>query len=135
MSTCRSLFVYGTLMSPRIVAGVLGHPAGPGERARLAGFRRYAVAGEVYPAVVAEAGGEVHGLLLSPVTPADLRRLDAFEGAMYTREMAWVETGNGGGQRAWVYVFADHARRRLSRRPWDFDQFLRQRGATPFHGA
>ena len=74
------LFVYGTLVDPRRLAEVLGHPH-PGEvlRACLRGYRRVASPSYAFPFIVADPAARVDGLLVMDLAPADLAALDAYE--------------------------------------------------------
>ena len=84
------VFTYGSLMFPRVwrrvVAGDYRTLA-----ARLPGFRRQRVRGEVFPSLEPLAAEEdpltaaVDGVLYLDVCAADLDALDAFEGSDYRR--------------------------------------------------
>jgi hypothetical protein len=84
------VFTYGSLMFPavwrRVVSGDYRALA-----ARLPGFRRQRVRGELYPSLEPVAAEEdplivgVDGLLYLDVSAADLDALDAFEGVDYRR--------------------------------------------------
>ena len=84
------MFCYGSLMFDavwsRVVAGRYRTAA-----ARVRGYRRFAVSGESYPAVVPWADAEVIGRVYFDVDAADVARLDAFEGTEYRRETVEVE--------------------------------------------
>src|SRR6266487_644351 len=76
-----ALFVYGSLLFPEVMRVLLGRiPAGL--PASVAGWRVAALPGRVYPALVP---GETvaKGQLISDLTPADWRLLDAFEDDVY----------------------------------------------------
>ncbi len=108
----RHLFVYGSLVDPRCLEDVLGHPH-PGERlrARLAGFTRMAPGELTYPFIVAEPGARVDGVLIVDVSPYDMQVLDRYEeieAGMYRRELVEVEAWGCGPQtmhvQAYTYV-------------------------------
>lgn len=101
------LFVYGTLLCPEIWALVVG-PRPTREAARLAGYRRAPVRGEVYPGIV-PAGPEsfVDGAVHRGLAPALVAALDVYEGAMYRRERVRVRLGDGATIDAEVYVIDD----------------------------
>jgi len=46
------------------------------------GYARFRVRGEQYPAILPQPGGSVEGMLLRGLTPAQLARLDEYEGAV-----------------------------------------------------
>lgn len=73
------LFVYGTLMHPRVFELVAGPGGGTMQEAILPGHVVYRVAGSELPMLVAEAGGRAKGHLWSHLSPAQLARLDAYE--------------------------------------------------------
>lgn len=78
----QAVFVYGTLMFPALFEQVAGVPLAA-EPARLAGYRRHAVeaaARAPFPAIRAEAGACVDGLLIRNCAGDTLLRLDRFEG-------------------------------------------------------
>jgi gamma-glutamylcyclotransferase (GGCT)/AIG2-like uncharacterized protein YtfP len=119
----RALFVYGTLMLPHVVRALTGTSLAGGP-ARLRDHARYAVHGEVYPAVVARAGASTSGVLLEGVGPQALAILDRFEGPLYERVRTVIELDSG-VRPAHVYVIARGERHRLSDRAWDPEAFAR----------
>jgi len=67
------------------VTGLAHGPAAKPRPARLAGFRRHAVANETYPALLRNAGSFVDGALYEQVPQAIMMLLDRFEGSDYQR--------------------------------------------------
>ena len=129
------LFVYGTLMVPKIMRAVCGY-ARPGLPARLWGHRRGRLAGETYPAIVPSIGHHVDGLLYRGVSPRQIRQLDRFEGPMYRRTLVRVEV-DGVRFRSAVYRLAPTYYRRLQRGAWSLQGFVaRDRAAfvTTYRG-
>jgi gamma-glutamylcyclotransferase (GGCT)/AIG2-like uncharacterized protein YtfP len=114
-----NVFTYGSLMFPevwnRVVRGA--YASCP---ARLDAYRRHALLDVSYPAIVAEEGASVDGVLYLDVDAADLARLDAFEGAEYRRDALMVTTG-AGIVPAQSYVWLDASR--LSGQPWLPERF------------
>jgi hypothetical protein len=118
----------------RVVAGRYRAAA-----ARVRGYRRFAVLGESYPAVVPWANAEVIGRVYFDVDTADVARLDAFEGAEYRRVTVEIELLDpqvdpiapaqlaadpsrvGAVATADMYVFL--AQGRLAPQPWDASRF------------
>ncbi len=94
-----SLFVYGTLMLPEVQEAVIGRRV-VGRPDRLAGFRRSTIrlGGNEYPIIHPAADGMVDGVVLE-VTPAELRRIDAYETSAYRRTRVRLVSG----MEAWVY--------------------------------
>ena len=117
-----NLFVYGTLMDPEIMTSVAGE-VGNGQAARLSGYVRRRVSGELYPAIVPQPGSVVDGLLYARLSPAILEKLDCFEGKDYLRRTVLVELAEGRRVAAQVYVFADKCRDRLSNEDWNLKAF------------
>lgn len=97
-----------------------------GLAARLNGFRRHAIRGETYPAVIAQAGASVTGVLYPDVSDADIVRLDAFEGSDYQRVRVSVDlvNGSGNGLAADTYLWLDASR--LEPQDWDVQWFERE---------
>lgn len=97
------VFVYGTLLDPRIFARFVGRaPLRRALPARLAGWRRVGLRGTPYP-TLARGAGEVAGLLLPRLAPSAFARLSAYEGACYALVPVRVATPRGPRRaRAWV---------------------------------
>lgn len=95
-----------------------------GVRASLGGYRRYAIKGEAYPAIVPHAGGRVAGMLYRGIPPAAWRRLDSYEGEMYQRCTASVLLESGGTVTAETYVLKPAFAKQLAKVDWDFEKFL-----------
>ncbi len=119
------LFTYGSLMYPpvwnRVVAG--RYACCP---ATLAGYRRLQVRGEAYPALwPGEPGDRVTGVLYFDLQPADLGRLDRFEGEQYEHLRVICQT-DAGPQEALAYGFRAHCRALLGTADWDPAWFERE---------
>jgi gamma-glutamylcyclotransferase (GGCT)/AIG2-like uncharacterized protein YtfP len=122
LSSGSTVFCYGTLLFPEVMqlgAGV----ALAGRPALADGWARYRVRGEVFPALIAQAGARTRGALFAGVDAAALARLDAFEGALYTRRTLEVvrEDGMRLGAQAWVLAPGREAD--LTDEPWDEEAF------------
>ncbi len=115
-----NVFTYGSLMFDevwrKVVAGSYRS-----EAATLDGYRRFAVPGVTYPGIVAMPGERVEGRLYLDVSPDDMARLDAFEGAEYGRYALPVVLASGATVSAGTYVWLDHGR--LSDAPWQSEAF------------
>ena len=100
------LFLYGTLLDPRILAAQSGlrglsRSARP---ARLAGWARVTLRGTPYPTLFRQAGAETTGAVVR-VGPQALRRLAAYEGPSYRLvpvRVAMAGRGQARRARAWV---------------------------------
>lgn len=90
------LFVYGTLLDPRVLARWSGEP-GLARRlrpARLAGFARVVLRGTPYPTLIARPGAVTEGALLR-ASPAARARLARYEGPSYRLRPVRVTTPRG----------------------------------------
>lgn len=126
-----NLFTYGTLMVPEIMHQVAGCVLDSIE-VTLAGYVRYGVQGEQYPGLAQKEGCSVDGVLYLDVDAEALKRLDIFEGRMYSRDAVKVVQKDGQGQLdAMVYVFKPEYAHLLTGEAWDFLGFL-QRGRKIF---
>jgi gamma-glutamylcyclotransferase (GGCT)/AIG2-like uncharacterized protein YtfP len=106
------LFAYGSLVDPRRLDDVLGHPH-PGERvaARLSGYQRVAAGAYPYPFIVASAADSVDGILVMDLSPCDIQALDRYEEiqtGVYARRLVEVEAWGCGPRalrlQAYAYV-------------------------------
>lgn len=99
------IFLYGTLLDPRVLARHSGDARLARRRlavARLAGYRRVTFRGTPYPTLLRATGSVVEGRLLRP-TPAVLRRLARYEGPGYQLCPVLVQTPGGPLRaRAWL---------------------------------
>ncbi|RYI99305.1 MAG: gamma-glutamylcyclotransferase [Acetobacteraceae bacterium] len=98
------LFLYGTLLDPRVLVRQSGEPALPRRLrpARLPGYARVALRGTPYPTLVARPGTVTEGALLRAGSAA-YARLAAYEGADYRLVPVRVQTGRGPMRaRAWM---------------------------------
>lgn len=125
-----NLFAYGTLMSETIMHQVSGCLP-PHEPATLADYSRHAVRGELYPAIVARAGGRVDGVVYRMVDMAAWERLDRFEGERYARQPVTIVLADGSTLTAATYVARPELIASLAQEEWDFANFLRH-GMTSF---
>lgn len=100
-----NLFVYGTLLHPKVRDRVFGETL-RGFRDALPGFKKVErmVAG-TYPGLLptGDASAVVEGLRFA--LPGDiLRRVDAYEGTLYCRKTLGLRSG----AEAWVYLPAEN---------------------------
>jgi gamma-glutamylcyclotransferase (GGCT)/AIG2-like uncharacterized protein YtfP len=97
------VFLYGTLLDPRIFARHARRAAlRRALAASLPGYRRVRLRGTPYPTLL-RGTGEVRGLLLPRLAAADFDRLFAYEGPFYALVPVRVTTRRGPRRtRAWV---------------------------------
>lgn len=120
-----ALFVYGSLLSPRIVRAVLGRAPRP-LRATLQGYRRVSLRAQAYPGLLPDSTATTRGAVLC-VDARELRVLDRYEGELYRRERVVVRLDDGRTRSAQTYVLGAGARRLRTERPWSLEVFLRRR--------
>lgn len=129
------LFAYGTLQVPAVLQAVIGGQR-HGSPALLPGFRRFRVPGKPYPAIVANAGGSVTGLLYEAVSAAELALLDYYEGELYERRELLVELQQAGADPASAavlaqsYVLGGGHGALITDEPWDLQRFEREHLAS-----
>lgn len=95
--------------------------------ATLNDYRRFAVRDETYPGIIASDGCSVAGLVYTDVDPADVARLDQFEGELYQRIDVAVTDAHGNAIKVQTYLFLQPSR--LTEQPWipqsfALDQFI-----------
>jgi gamma-glutamylcyclotransferase (GGCT)/AIG2-like uncharacterized protein YtfP len=117
------LFAYGTLMHPAVFHRVTGLQR-VAQAAMVQGYRRGAVKGATYPAMIESAQGEVEGVVFRDLPAACWTRLDRYEGGLYRRHGCRALLEDGGSLRAQVYLLHPAYLLRLDGRDWDSVRFL-----------
>jgi len=114
-----SLFVYGSLLEPALRRRLLAREVAA-EVASLTGYRAYFLKNQDYPALRQVAGAVTTGLLIQGLSGDEMRRLDDYEGELYTRRKLKVCHGYSSSW-VWVYLLRSGRRRLLSRRVYRFE--------------
>jgi gamma-glutamylcyclotransferase (GGCT)/AIG2-like uncharacterized protein YtfP len=117
-----NLFVYGTLMEPRVVEYVLGRRFQRSSPAVLPGYRRFRVKDQAYPGITPSTGDRVEGLLVFEVAD-QLTALDRYEGPSYSRQTVEV-IANNDRYPCHTYVLRAAYPALFTDTPWDFSYFL-----------
>lgn len=105
MAGARAFFFYGTLLDADVRAVVMGAGApAEVEAATLAGWRRLAAPGSIFPIIVPAPGGAVDGALACALTPAAVAKLVAYEGPEYKTVDVAVTLASGAAAEAAVFV-------------------------------
>ena len=96
------LFVYGTLMNPRVVKRLTGKNP-EYEKAFLVGYKKYHM--DFIPYIVRNKNSKVEGLVIKNLDEDDLKKIDRYEGEgyLYTREKVEIITENN-IEEAYVYI-------------------------------
>ncbi|WP_433331754.1 gamma-glutamylcyclotransferase family protein [Spirillospora sp. CA-294931] len=100
MSEGFGLFVYGTLRFPEILRILLGRAPGLSS-ARADGWRVRALPDLVYPGLVAAPDGVAEGMLITDLTTAESRLLDAYENDIYVPTVIGLDKGRRGRAYVW----------------------------------
>lgn len=132
------LFAYGTLMCEEIMEAVSGYRLS-GVSGILDGYRRRALKGELYPAMIMQPGEEVRGMVYRDLPGPAWAPLDRYEGEMYCRKRVAIRLANGAVLESWAYVLRSDYLEYLDVSDWSFRDFLREGkalylemlGATP----
>jgi len=125
-----NLFAYGTLMCDDIMESVAGCMPNK-NAAALYGYRRLEVKREQYPGLVAGGKENVAGVLYYDVPVESWKRLDSFEGEMYSRLEVTVELEDGSTREAYTYIVKKEYENRLECRSWSLERFL-EKGKDAF---
>lgn len=114
-----ALFVYGTLMFPVVVKGLLGRVP-PARPAGAVGWRVAALSGRVYPGLVAAPGRAAAGQLVVDLSPDEWRVLDEFEDAVYDLRRLELDHDRAG----WAYAWG--TKDDVEEADWDAERFARE---------
>lgn len=127
------LFVYGSLMFEQVWSRLV-RGSYIKRTARLHGFCRRKVKGDVYPVIFRSQGSDwVDGVVYLDVSVDDIARLDFFEGDFYERRNERVVVEGSDKLTAAVYVLADDFYHLADDASWDPDWFARE-GLAIFQG-
>ncbi|MDF1737705.1 MAG: gamma-glutamylcyclotransferase [Verrucomicrobiales bacterium] len=121
-----NLFVYGTLLVPKIWETVSGITDSTGEDGSIYGYRIYRVEGGDFPGIVetGEKNDGVPGRVFYHLPERAIERLDAYEDTFYERREVTVQLANGKTTQAHAYVVPESiATQILSPAPWTLEWF------------
>ena len=116
------LFSYGTLQYPEILSAVTGCHL-EGDKSVLDDYACYLVEGKPYPGITPEHAASVEGVVYTGIGEAHFKKLDRFEGELYERIRVCVTDMEGNPLQAWTYAIRDSMRDRLTRTPWNKEDF------------
>lgn len=117
------LFAYGTLMHPLIFQRVTGFER-DAQAATVWGYRRGAVRGVDFPAIIESANSKVQGVVFRDLPAACWSRLDHYEGELYRRVSCRILLQDSGSLRAQAYLLEPAYLHRLDDKDWDARRFL-----------
>ena len=117
-----SVFTYGTLQVPEVMAAVTGMRP-DFEEAILPGHACYRLQHRIYPGTGPCSGGFIRGRLYHGINDLTLKYLDAFEDVLYQRRLLAVSTCDS-IINAQVYIIADEYRDLLLPEPWHLEEFV-----------
>jgi len=115
-----NIFTYGSLMFPQVWQRVV-RGRYRSATATVHDHARYALTGESYPGMIAQAGGSVPGIVYFAVDACDVAALDAFEGSAYRRVR--LDAGLDSGEKIMADSYLFVLPQQLSGQPWDPDAF------------
>jgi hypothetical protein len=118
------LFAYGTLTFPEVLRVVFGRLPACTE-AVAAGWRAAPVRGRVFPTLVPDSASLAPGLLITDLTAAEWRTVDAYEAPTYDLVRLELDRERHG----WSYVHPRHPDRSVAWTPlpeqWSRSEFRR----------
>lgn len=122
VNTPDTLFAYGTLQHPRVITHVIGRmpPASPG---RLHDYLRLRVRDQPFPGILPRPGALTDGTLFYHITPAEWRKLDAYEADFYERRTVQVHSATGEPCPALAYVVPPPHQHALTNELWDLNTY------------
>ena len=117
------VFAYGTLIVPAVLQVVTGQSYTQNP-AKLPGYARYLIKGQVFPGIIAADNSSVEGVVYHDIDATALQRLDDFESNVYIREEVLVTLENKHSPPAYAYVMSSEHEDLLSDQPWDIEVFI-----------
>ena len=118
-----NVFTYGSLMFKDIWVHVVAGNY-PKRNARLYGYQRRKIRGEIYPAVIPGSNEDyIDGKIYLDVGDDDINSLDEFEGEYYRKRWCECELDDGRNVQAYVYVFKKEFQYLIEDQAWDPDEF------------
>ncbi len=121
-----NLFVYGTLLVPKIWEAVSGINDVSGKEGSISGYRIFRVQGGDFPGIVptGEKNDRVTGKVFLDLPERAIERLDAYEDTFYERHEVTVQLADGTTVEAHAYVVPETiAPKLLSTTPWTLKWF------------
>ncbi|TGD76208.1 gamma-glutamylcyclotransferase [Mangrovimicrobium sediminis] len=118
----QDIFVYGTLLNDEVLSILFDQPLSK-VGARLPGYRRVTVSGQMFPAIRPDGNSSVEGALLTGLDQCAIALLDEYEGRFYQRESVLVYLECGTARHCQAYVFRPSYYDFLSDEAWCNERF------------
>ena len=119
------IFAFGLLMIPKVMKDVTGIEL-LGTEAVLSGFRRVSLAGRNYPGITRDDHGGVRGIYYADTDADMIRRIDAFEGDEYRRDIVSIRLASGEVCSAGVYLMSKTGEALVTNESWDLEAYKRE---------
>lgn len=114
-------FVYGSLLSPRVLNILLGRTPQT-QPAKLSGYHRFRVRDRAYPAIFPKVDGFIEGNVLMDLDQREKEILDRFEDVEYEQRQVEVELLTEKNEKLQVFVYVYPKDENLYG-TWDFKVF------------
>jgi gamma-glutamylcyclotransferase (GGCT)/AIG2-like uncharacterized protein YtfP len=121
-----NLFVYGSLIVPEIITAVTGRDFASKKGGVLRGYAQFARRDRPEAALLPFPDMTTEGTVYCDMDDESLRRIDTFTGDSYHRVEVNIETYTGEWVEAEAHVIHLKARKLLTTKPWDEDEFRRK---------
>jgi gamma-glutamylcyclotransferase (GGCT)/AIG2-like uncharacterized protein YtfP len=118
----KNVFVYGSLMFDEVWKRLVRRRYAKLE-ARLPGYKKLDIKGELYPGLVKSKNSCVDGIVYLKIKNKDLLSLDKYEGKYYQRTPVLVCIHGSETIRADVYLFKKKYKKLLAKSEWDAIKF------------
>jgi len=118
-----NLFTYGSLMCSDIMENV-SRQSTPHKKGVLDGYFRSQIHGETYPAIIAQPGQQVEGIVYFDLTATAIAQLDIFEGGYYCRKEVIVNCEDMLQVSAMAYILKSEFLYVSYGKTWSYDDFL-----------
>lgn len=126
-----SIFNSGSLRDEQILKIVLGHsiPKENIEKAYIKGYKAMKVEGHLFPVLMEDTVSILEGILVSNLSPEDLKRIDYYEEGMFGTELLPVHLKKNDEERQ-AQVYSKHSPKlKVLDQEWNFAEF--QKAARP----
>ncbi len=117
-----NIFVSGPLMFGDVIKAVTGKTF-ESQHGHLRGYGQFMLRDEGQSAMIPFPDHELSGVVYLDVDDSSVEKLDAFQGARFSRQEVSVESENGMWHEAEAYELKLSRKSLLTAREWDEDEF------------